>query len=152
MNKEIINKYKDGKFSPLDIEMAKAKAFCTRPTQDYIWFNEFCKAQAKAERVILNLSASTAWPNGAAEAIKGTVIDMTPPKIAPEADASDVDLAALSYADWLLQVTRPQDIIVIGRDVSRALCARILPILENNSRKCVELVTIGENFFSFRCL
>lgn len=152
MNKEITKSYKEGKYSPLQIEMAKANSFNFYPTQDHAWFNMLCRAQAKSERVIINLTAGDVWPSGAAEVIKGTVIDMIPPKVAPEASEKELDVACLSYADWIMQVARPQDIIVVGRDVSRALCSRILPILEENSRKCVELVKIGDSFFSFRRL
>lgn len=151
MNKETIKNYKEGKFSPLQIEMAKANAFNTHPTQDNVWFDILCRAQ-KSERVIINLTAGDVWPNGAAEAIKGRIIDMIPPKVAAQADETNLDIASLAYADWLMQVARPQDIIVVGRDVSRALCSRILPILEENSRSCAELVRIGDNFYSFRSL
>jgi hypothetical protein len=152
MNKETIKNYKEGKFSPLQIEMAKANSFNAYPTQDYIWFDALCRAQAKSERVIINLTAGDVWPSGASESIKGTIIDMAPPKVAVEADEKNLDIACLAYVDWIMQVARPQDIIVIGRDVSRALCSRILPILEENSRKCFELLRLGENFFSFRRL
>lgn len=152
MNKETIKSYKEGKFSPLQIEMAKANSFNFYPTQDHVWFNILCRAQAKSERVIINLTAGDVWPSGATEAIKGTIVDMAPPKVAAEADGKNLDIACLSYVDWIMQVARPQDIIVVGRDVSRALCSRILPILEENSRKCFELVRIGESFYSFRSL
>lgn len=152
MNKETIKNYKEGKFSPLQVEMAKANSFNSYPMQDNVWFNTLCRARAKSDRVIIDLTAGDVWPSGAAEAIKGTIIDMIPPKIAPEADEKDLDIACLSYVDWIMQVARPQDIIIIGRDVPRALCSRILPILEENSRSCAELVRVGDNFYSFRSL
>lgn len=151
MNKEILQQFKEGKFSPLEIEVAKAIAFPCYPRQNAEWYSDLFGMQNKNSVIVLNVSnaESIAWCDEANREVGAPVLDVIPPSVSCEADAKSLDIATINYANWLEQVTRPDDWIIIG-NMARALMVRLVPLLQSKGRKCMELVQDGKVFVSFR--
>lgn len=151
MNKEILQQFKEGKFSPLEIEVAKAVAFPSYPRQSSAWYSDLFGLQNKNAVIALNISnaESIAWCDEANKEVGAPVLDVLPPSVSYEADAKSLDIATINYANWIEQVTRPEDWIIIG-NMARALMVRLVPLLQSKDRKCMELVQDGKVFISFR--
>lgn len=151
MNKEILQQYREGKFSPLEIEVAKAVAFPSYPRHSAEWYSDLFGLQNKNSVIALNISnaESIAWCDEANKTLGAPVLDVLPPSISFDADAKSIDVATINYADWVEQVTRPEDCVIIG-NMARALMVRLVPLLQSKGRKCMELVQDGKVFVSFR--
>lgn len=153
MDKEIRQKYQEGKFSPLEIEIACANAFTFYRRQDADWYEALFAAQSKPMALYVSTDEHNDWPEKAEETLNRTVIDVKPPTMNLAAGAKSLDIAILSYADWLSSVTRQDDLIVLGYGIPRAILTRLVPVLEQKNRKCAELVAKnGSEFICFRRL
>lgn len=153
MDKEILQQYKEGKFSPLEIEVACANAFSSNPRQPAEWYGKLFEAQKAAICLYISSDTHDDWPQKAEECLNKTVIDLHPPVMNLSASAKSLDMAMLYYADWLASITRPEDLIVLGWGIPRAIATRLVPQLEDRDRKCAELVVSNsKDFVCFRRL
>ncbi len=151
MDKEILQRYKDGKFSPLEIEIACASAFAHYPRQGAEWYEKLFAAQSKPMALYVSTDEHNDWPEKAEESLNRPIVDVRPPTMELSAGAESLDIAVLHYADWLMSVTRDEDIIIIGYGVPRAILTRLVPILEKKERRCAELVVRNDKeFICFR--
>lgn len=151
MDKDILQQYKEGKFSPLEIEIACANAFANYPRQEAEWYQKLFAVQSKPIAIYVSTDEHNDWPEKAEETLNRPVIDVKPPTMELSAGAMSLDLAVLHYADWLTSITREEDLIVIGYGVPRAILTRLVPILERKERKCSEIVARnGKEFICFR--
>ena len=153
MNKEILQQFKEGKFSPLEIEVACATAFANYPRQEAEWYQKLFAAQSKPIALYISTDEHNDWPEKAEECLKRPVVDVKPPTMELSASARALDIAVLHYANWLTSVTRAEDLVIIGYGVPRAILTRLVPLLEKEERKCDELVIRNsKEFICFRSL